>query len=55
MSLTGTIMAAFWVHPGLVGIGLYVVLPLYSIVDIGAPSIIVLGMGPCPSNVAVDI
>ena len=42
VSLIGTIVAAFWVHASIVGIGLYITLILYNIVDIGGPFMIVL-------------
>ena len=41
--LTGTIVAAFWAHGSLVGIGFYIFEPtLYNSVDIGGPSMLVV-------------
>ena len=37
VSLTITIVVAFWVHASLVGIGLYIKLSLHNIVDLGPP------------------
>ena len=50
--LIGIVVAAFWPHASLVGIGFYALLTLYSIVDIEAPSMNVIVMSPRPSNVA---
>ena len=55
VSLTSTIVAAFWAHVSLVGIVFYIIFTLYIIVNNGAPSMIVHIMGPCPSNVAKGI
>ena len=55
MLLIDTTVAVFWAHASLVGIGLDTVLTLYSLVDIGGPSMIVIIRGPRPGNVAKGI
>ena len=48
-------MGAFQELVSLFGIGVFITLTLYNIVDIGDPSMMVIVMGPRPGNVAKGI